>query len=145
MNHEINRRDFNKLTGAALSGLASGAAIGCGSGNKAPVTTGDGTLAKADMHLCRGLNECKGQGKDGKNECRGQGSCATAKEHSCAGQNECKGLGGCGEAVGKNDCKSQGGCHVPLMESAWDTLRNRKEAEWAEKKLEVGQPPAKAS
>jgi hypothetical protein len=30
------------------------------------------------------------------------------------------------------------------MESAWETLRKKKEAEWAEKKVEVGTAPAKA-
>ena len=125
-----------------MSGLASGAVVGCRPQGAAPDSK-DATAARAEMHLCRGLNECKGQGKDGMNECRGQGTCATAKEHSCGGQNECKGLGGCGDSAGKNDCKGQGGCKVPLMESAWDTLRKRKEAEWAEKKLEVGEAPAK--
>jgi hypothetical protein len=144
MKEQFDRRGFNKLTAAALGGLASGATIGCGAGNRGTVAQSDKAAASAEVHLCRGLNECKGQGKDGKNECRGQGSCATAKEHSCGGENECKGLGGCGESVGKNDCKGKGGCHVPLMDSAWDTLRKRKEGEWAEKKLEVGVAPAKA-
>jgi hypothetical protein len=143
MNHSLDRRDFHRLTAAALSGLASGAVLGCGKSGDGG-RPGDAAVAKADVHLCRGLNDCKGLGKDGMNDCRGQGSCATAKEHSCGGQNECKGLGGCGEKVGANDCKGQGGCHVPLMDSAWDTLRKRKEAEWADKKLEFGQAPAKA-
>src|SRR5262245_9979414 len=146
----IDRRDFHKLTSAAIGGLAAGALLGCNQGggdaaksepSKGKETNGGvaaGTLAAAELHLCRGLNECKGQGKDGKNACRGQGICATAKEHSCGGQNDCKGLGGCGEEVGKNDCKGKGGCHVPLMESAWETLRKKKETEWGEKEMEVG-------
>jgi len=148
----MHRRDFHKLTTAALGGLAAGTLLGC---NKkgAPVNMpapggGETTLAEAEVHLCRGLNDCKGQGKDGKNTCRGQGTCATAKEHSCGGQNDCKGLGGCGETVGSNDCKTKGGCQVPLMtepagESAWDKLRKKKEAEWTEKKLEMGAAPPK--
>jgi hypothetical protein len=144
----IDRRDFHKLTTAALGGLAAGAILGCnkpggGAGGTAPA--GDTAIAKADIHLCRGLNECKGHGKGGENACRGQGACATAKEHSCGGQNECKGLGGCGETVGANDCKTKGGCHVPLMDDAWSTLRKKKEAEWTEKKLESGAAPAKAA
>jgi hypothetical protein len=147
----LDRRDFNRLTTAALGGLATGALLGCnkGSGTIAPgggkEARGETMVAKAEVHLCRGLNECKGQGKEGKNECRGQGACATAKEHTCGGQNECKGLGGCGETVGANDCKGKGGCHVPLMDDAWTTLRKKKEAEWAEKKLESGTAPAKAA
>ena len=138
----FDRREFNKLTSAALGGLAAGAVVGCT--KSGPVPVGGGKVAAAELHLCRGLNECKGQGKDAKNACRGQGTCATAKEHGCGGQNECKGLGGCGEEVGANDCKTKGGCHVPLMESAWDKLRKKKEAEWTEKKLEAGAAPAKA-
>ena len=136
----FDRRDFHKLTTAALGGLAAGAMLGCG--NKGGGAGGPTTVA--DIHLCRGLNECKGHGKDGNNSCRGQGTCATAKEHSCGTLNDCKGLGGCGETAGANDCKGHGGCQVPLMESAWDTLRKKKEAEWTGKKLEAGPAPAKA-
>ena len=143
----VDRRDFHKLSAAALSGLAAGAVLGCTS--SAPAPAGGDAVAAVEVHLCRGLNECKGQGKDGKNACRGQGVCATVNEHSCGGQNTCKGLGGCGEEVGANDCKGKGGCHVPLMtdppgSSAWDKLRKKKEAEWSEKKLEAGAAPAKA-
>src|SRR5687767_6776842 len=138
----LDRRDFHKLTTAALGGLAAGAVLGCnkpgGDLTGKPAPGGETVVAKAEVHLCRGLNDCKGQGKGGGNACRGQGACATAKEHTCGGQNECKGLGGCGEKVGANDCKEMGGCQVPLMEDAWKTLRTRKEAEWTEKKLESG-------
>lgn len=141
MTRRLDRRDFTKLTSAALGGLAAGSLIGCAKSSSGPVA--EAPANKAEAHLCRGLNECKGQGKGGENACRGQGACATAKEHGCGGQNECKGLGGCGETVGANECKTHGGCHVPLMDSAWETLRKRKEAEWTEKKLEAGKAPAK--
>jgi hypothetical protein len=146
MPDSLDRRDFHKLTAAALSGLAAGAILGCGGQTAAPPAQsapGDDSraTAAADVHLCRGLNECKGQGKGGENACRGQGACATAKEHACSGQNECKGLGGCGGKEGANACKGQGGCHVPLMEGAWETLRKKKDAEWAAQQLEAGQPP----
>jgi hypothetical protein len=140
----LDRRDFHRLTAAAISGLATGIA-GCsprGGGTKAPETVAART---GDVHLCRGLNDCKQLGKDGKNDCRGQGSCATAKEHTCGGQNDCKGLGGCGDTVGANDCKGQGGCHVPLMTDAWDKLRKRKEADWQAKKLDFGAAPVAAA
>lgn len=139
----IDRRDFHRFTAAALSGLASGA-VGCKQKADDPQPAAV-TVAKSEVHLCRGLNDCKGLGKEGKNECRGQGSCATAKDHSCGGQNECKGLGGCGDTVGSNECKGQGGCHVPLMTDAWDKLRKQKESVWAEKKLEFGPSPAAAA
>jgi len=158
----FDRRDFNKLTAAALGGLAAGTVLGCGGTNPpapapstAPGTSaapsagtdpGPGTVAVAavEKHLCRGLNECKSKGKDGKNSCRGQGACFTVAKSSCAGQNECKGLGGCGGTEGANECKGKGGCHIPLMEDAWKKVRERKEAEWKEKKLEAGAAPAKA-
>jgi hypothetical protein len=150
-NPRFDRRDFHRLTSAALGGLAAGSVLGCNrAGDRPAGAAGEGPaagkteLVKADVHLCRGLNECKGQGKDGKNECRGQGVCATAKEHTCGGQNDCKNLGGCGEKVGANDCKGQGGCAVPLMDDAWKTLRERKEAEWKQKDLHAGPAPAKA-
>jgi hypothetical protein len=136
--NSLDRRDFHRLTAAALSGLAAGSVLGCGGS----ATTPPAVAASSDVHLCRGLNECKGQGQGGGNACRGQGACATAKEHACGGQNECKGLGGCGASAGVNACKGEGGCHVPLMESAWKTLRTKREAEWAEKKLESGAAPA---
>ncbi len=138
MPDSIDRRRFHELTAAALGGLATGAVVGCGGGDGAK----DDGKAVADVHLCRGLNDCKGKGKGGDNACRGQGACATAKEHSCGGQNECKGLGGCGENVGANDCKTKGGCQVPLMDSAWEKLRKRKEQEWKGKQAEFSDAPA---
>jgi len=143
----MDRRRFNELTAAALGGLAAGAVVGCGGDQGAtdPGKSGESKgTAVAEAHLCRGLNECKGKGKGGDNACRGQGACATAKEHTCGGMNECKGLGGCGENVGANDCKGKGGCHVPLMDTAWDKLRKKKEGEWQGKKSEFGEAPAKS-
>jgi len=138
----LDRRDFNKLTSAAIGGLAAGTILGCGSEPPAgPAVT---PTAAGDVHLCRGLNECKGQGKGGDNACRGQGTCHTAKEAKCGGENECKGLGGCGDTVGANECKGQGGCHVPLMDGAWKKLREKKEAEWGGKQQEFSPAPAKA-
>jgi hypothetical protein len=142
VDERLDRRDFHRLTAAALGGLAAGSVLGCTGGNSAPAP--GGTAAASEKHLCRGLNDCKGQGKGGQNACRGQGACATVAEHTCAGQNECKGFGGCDETAGANECKTKGQCAVPLMDSAWDKVRKRKEAEWKEKNLEAGAAPAKA-
>jgi hypothetical protein len=140
----LDRRDFNKLTTAALGGLAAGSLLGCRSEPAAgPGPDATPVASGGEKHLCRGLNECKGQGKGGENACRGQGACATAKESSCGGQNECKGLGGCGDTAGANECKGQGGCHVPLMEGVWKKLRDKKEAEWKSKSAEFSAAPAK--
>ena len=142
---EIDRRTFNQLTAAALGGIAAGSLAGCGGdkpGAKPAAPAATGTTAVADVHLCRGLNDCKGKGKGGDNACRGQGACATAKEHTCGGKNECKALGGCGANAGENECKGKGGCHVPLMDDAWTKLHDKLEAEWKAKKLDYGKAPA---
>lgn len=134
MESELNRRQFTTLTSAALSGLIAGATLGCGSSSTPTATA-------ADKHTCRGLNECKGQGADGKNACRGQGTCATVAHHDCGAENTCKGLGGCGENAGLNECAGKGGCHVPLMSGAWDTIRERLETKWTAAKLDFAAAP----
>lgn len=143
----LDRRRFHELSAAALGGLVAGTIAGCGPANKGvpgPAPKGPtATNAKGELHLCRGLNDCQGQGTSGKNDCRGQGDCATVVHHTCAGENECKGLGGCGPNPAQNDCKGQGGCKVPLMESAWNKVRERKESAWTEQKQEFGAPPEK--
>lgn len=169
---DLNRRDFHRLSMAAMGGLVAGTAIGCHEEKKAtqpdPAKTApkseattdagkpDGTKtegtavadAKAEKHLCRGLNSCKGQGggaSAGKNECAGQGECATVAEHTCGGMNDCKNLGGCGDTAGANECKTKGGCHVPLMDSAWKLVRTRFEAKMKADGKKFGPAPAKKS
>ena len=148
-NQDCNRREFNRLTLAVVSGLMAGL------GDVAHGTEADDKekkKEKKEIHVCRGLNSCEGQGADvdldgdGKvdvNACAGQGACATAKHITCGGQNECRGQGGCGSTPGENDCKEQGHCHVPLMDSAWKKARARFEARMKKEKKEVGAPPAK--
>jgi hypothetical protein len=154
---DLNRRDFGRLTMAALSGAMAGAALtGCGGGEQPPPAAGAGgteqgtggagtatseTVAAADVHACRGLNACKGKGKGGANACAGQGECATTAAHTCAGMNECKNLGGCGEAPGANACKGQGGCEVPLHEGAWEKAREAFEKRMAAAGKQVGTAP----
>jgi len=144
-NSEIDRRTFNQLTAAALGGIAAGSLAGCGGdkpGAKPAAPANTGATAVADVHLCRGLNDCKGKGKGGDNACRGQGACATAQKHTCHAQNDCRGQGGCGETTGENACKGKGNCSVPLMEGAWTKLHDKLEAEWKAKKLDYGKAPA---
>jgi hypothetical protein len=137
---EFDRRKFNQLAAAALGGMAAGVVVGCGG---AKTEAPSNVVADADMHLCRGLNECKEKGKGSNNTCRGQGNCATAKDHSCHGENDCKGQGGCGDTVGLNECKGKGGCEVPLMDAAWKTVRQRMEAKWKAANETFAPPPAK--
>jgi hypothetical protein len=119
----MKRRAVTSLVAAAVAGLCSGASTrvqGAQSSPEAP---------KVPKHVCKGLNECKGQGAckhgcsghgcHGKNDCRGQGGCAAeAAQHKCAGKNSCKAIGGCASGdkgcAGKNTCKGRGGCEVPL-------------------------------
>lgn len=150
---ELNRRDFSKLSVAAFGGMLAGTAIGCSSGGddtaEKPEGTGSSTTdstevaAAGEKHLCRGLNACKGQGADGKNDCAGQGTCATYEHHLCGGNNKCKGQGGCHNTVGTNECAGKGGCSVPLMEGAWEEMRANFEKERKEKDLPVGAAPEK--
>ena len=160
--NELNRRDFHRLSMAAMGGVMAGAIAGCESkppappvsatppaalpegtvqGTAATVEVAEGTVEK---HLCRGLNVCKGQGggeSAGKNACAGMGECATEKEHACGGENECKGLGGCGENPATNDCKGKGGCHVPLMDHAWKKVRKRFEDKMTTAGKKFGEAP----
>lgn len=142
----LSRRDFHKLSMAALGGALSGALLqGCTSdtGTDGNGEAGGEGEATADAHVCRGLNDCKGQGAAGENACRGQGKCATAEHHSCAEQNACKGQGGCGENPGENACKGQGACAVPLNDDAWKKARANMEEEWKAENKEFGEPPPK--
>ncbi len=166
---DLSRRDFNRLTVAALSGVAAGSVIGCG--GEEPEAGGDGgsgtgedsdgdgggdssaggdgadekSLLLAEKHVCRGLNMCKNQGASGDNACAGQGTCATIEHHVCGTKNACKGQGGCGEKPGENACKAQGKCAVPLMEHAWGTARKNFEAAMKADGKTVGQPPEAAT
>jgi hypothetical protein len=147
---DFNRRNFHKLTLAALTGMLAGTA-GCEQANHsetkpeaaAPAKEADVAQADPAWHLCRGLNTCKGQGADEKNACAGQGTCASASvRHDCGGPNECKGQGGCGSDAGANACKGKGGCHVPLMDDAWKTVRKNFEAKMKKQEKKFGEAPA---
>lgn len=111
------------LLGAAVAGTLASSGLGAQDNVASP------SPAPAPRHVCRGYNECKGQGFckhgcsghgcAGKNDCRGRGGCAAvAAHHGCARKNSCKGIGGCLKGnkgcAGKNTCKGKGGCEVPL-------------------------------
>jgi hypothetical protein len=137
----LNRRDFNRLTVAALGGAVAGTAVGA----KALLADDKEKKEekKKEAHVCRGLNSCKGNGGDGKNACAGQGICATVKAHTCGGQNACKNQGGCGETPGENACKGKGKCHVPLNDKGWEKARARFEERMTKSKKKFGPAPAK--
>lgn len=144
-----NRRDFSKLTMAALGGAVAGSAM---TGRVWAEDKEEGSLLLREPHVCRGLNTCKGKAGcksakhecKGMNECAGQGGCATAEKHSCHGDNACKGQGGCGEKPGENACKGKGDCAVPLKEKTWKTARKNFEAAMKKAGKKFGDAPAKA-
>ena len=156
----MDRREFHQWSLAALSGVVAGVSAGCGDSGKTPAKTAVpakvttetavGLSAEAEAlimdepHTCRGLNSCKGLGRDKENACAGQGTCASIADSSCGGHNECKGQGGCGANPGMNDCKGQGGCHIPLMASAWETARAAFETAMKKNGKEFGDAPKKA-
>jgi hypothetical protein len=152
---EQSRRDFNRLTLAAVGGLIAGLGgseqLLADDRKKSSTNQNKKQAApKKEIHVCRGLNSCKGQGidwdfdGDGKletNACAGQGACATAKHVSCNNENDCKGQGGCGNTAGENACKGQGKCHVPLTTDTWKKARARFEARMKKEGLPFGDAP----
>ncbi len=155
-----SRRQFNQLTLAALSGTVAGSVLGCSRGAQektaatktsepdvepaaAAKTYDENLLLVGDPHVCRGLNQCKDQGKTKMNECAGQGACATAEKHSCDGLNVCKGQGGCGEHPGQNECKGQGACAVTLKDKTWQKARAKFEQLMTAKDKQFGPAPPK--
>jgi hypothetical protein len=119
----MTRRNFGTRLAAAVAGIGAAAAT----------ATTASAADKNAKHVCKGMNECKGQGGGpkgvaGKNSCKGQGECATAAKHECKGHNDCKGQGGCSSGdhncAGKNSCKGKGGCQVP-MKAKKSQLRRR--------------------
>ena len=154
---EWNRREFHRLTLAAMGGLVTGSLAGCKpTSPEGGSTTGSATPPAADAtvageesrwmkepHVCRGLNTCKNLGTTKDNACAGQGACASVASHLCGGQNECKGQGGCGEKPGENSCKGKGYCAVPLPDHAWGTARQNYEAAMKLAGKEFGTAPAK--
>ncbi|TQM77810.1 hypothetical protein FHX81_0047 [Saccharothrix saharensis] len=100
-----------------------------------------------ELHVCMGLNACKGHDESGQAKLPGTGTCATAL-HVCHGDNQCRGQGGCGYAgseveqtkPGEQSCSANGSCASPINEcrvasagpfkgtSVWKLARTRFEA-----------------
>jgi hypothetical protein len=137
---KLNRRDFSKLTMAALGGIVAGVSVG--RVNLAAGAEG-GSLLLGGKNVCRGLNHACAHHKGGKNKCAGMGSCATAKAHGCSGKNDCKGQGGCGEKPGENACKGKGDCSVPLSDDGWKKARANFEAAMQAAGKKFGPAPSK--
>ncbi|HUY31814.1 MAG TPA: hypothetical protein VMV69_03470 [Pirellulales bacterium] len=142
---ELSRRDFQRLSVAALGGLMAGTSLARADEDEKPKKKDPKKpLLLQDPHVCRGLNaSCKGEVGGEKNDCAGKSHCATAEAHSCGGENECAGLGGCGEHPGENKCQGMGKCHVPLMDKAWDKARKNFEAAMKKANKKFGAAPKK--
>ena len=101
----MDRRKFTTAMGAVVAGMVAGSRAHALEEKKAEAKKAD---EKKPKHICKGHNECKGQG----------GCASDAAKHSCAGKNECKGMGGCkggdNGCAGKNSCHGKGGCSVPV-------------------------------
>ena len=76
----MKRREFTKVMGAVVAGMAAGAKLSRADEKKADAK---------EKHACKGMNSCKGQG-----------GCKTG-DAGCAGKNSCKGKGGCSVPVKK--------------------------------------------
>lgn len=141
MDHsQLNRRDFQRLSMAALGGMLAGAGAVDAAEEKEDKKKKNPLLT--EPHVCRGLNACKGKGVDKKNACAGQGACATVKHHSCGSQNACRGQGGCGAHPGENECKGMGSCSVPLHAGkTWERTRKRFEELMKKEGKKVGPAP----
>ena len=90
----MDRREFTKVMGVVAAGMLAGSKA---FGEDAKVEAK--AAAKAEKHVCKGHNDCKGQGADGKNACKGKGGCSVPvkAEHmkDKAGKSSCKGKSGC--------------------------------------------------
>jgi hypothetical protein len=146
-NSELNRRDFQRLTAAAVGGLLAGAGV-TDSALAADLPSKkdkDKNPMLGEPHVCRGINMCKSLGAGKQNDCAGQGTCATAKAHGCHADNECRGQGGCGAKPGENSCKAKGECGVPMSSGTWKKARARFEELMKAEGKKVGPAPPKKS
>jgi hypothetical protein len=100
----------------------------------APTTSTTTTDIPLELHVCMGLNACKGHDRFGTNTCAGMGYCSTAEVHHCRTLNNCRGQGGCGlfgtaeddATPGANECAWQGACAVPIQAERFSTQGDNK-------------------
>ena len=130
-------------------------------GEPSPITPNALPIAYKELHVCMGLNACKGHDRNGTNNCAGTGFCATAEAHNCHTLNNCRSQGGCGlygdiekqKNPGNNGCAWQGSCAVPIQaerfrtigpdkgKSVWLQARKLFELRMNKANRNVGKPP----
>lgn len=123
-----------------ICGHSGGVEAGMCSGPPAPKppqpqsATSAAPTVPLELHVCMGLNACKGHDRFGTNACAGMGYCATASVHHCRTLNDCRGQGGCGlfgtaaddDTPGANECAWQGACAVPIQAERFSTQGDNK-------------------
>lgn len=124
-----------------IENLGGSSSNGCGSCSS-PAPKPSGTVPPPiELHVCMGLNACKGHDRFGTNNCAGTGFCATAQQHNCHTLNNCRGQGGCGlygdgeeqSNPGNNDCAWQGSCAVPIQAERYSTQgENKGKSVWVQ-------------
>lgn len=124
-----------------VGGSGGGSCSSCSSPAPTPTpsTTGATVTVPLELHICMGLNACKGHDRYGTNECAGMGFCATAAQHNCHTLNNCRFQGGCGlygdgeeqSNPGNNNCAGQGSCAVPVQAERYSTQgKNKGKSVW---------------
>lgn len=90
-------------------------------GTPAAVRKSDYPGSPFELHVCMGLNACKGHDKNATAPMAGMGECATL-QHSCHENNNCRNQGACGYAgdeveqmnPGNQSCYQHGSCGSPI-------------------------------
>jgi hypothetical protein len=132
MNPHDNRLQARRtqVNGCSTPGGSNGcSSSGGGSSGGGGGTTPNEAAVASELHVCMGLNTCKGHGREGDNDCAGTGNCATASVHHCHTLNNCRNQGGCGLygdsseqcRPGENNCAWQGSCAVPIEAERYST------------------------
>ncbi|MEU9113766.1 hypothetical protein AB0D04_18785 [Streptomyces sp. NPDC048483] len=122
--HNGHKRLSAKEVSLLIEGGELGASKRAGARGATPVFIEPEKLQKEiELHVCMGLNSCKGHGVNGTGDMAGMGECATVF-HVCHGDNECRGQGGCGYSgsdaeqakPGNQECRWNGSCASPVNE-----------------------------
>ncbi|MGQ0716929.1 MAG: hypothetical protein ACT4NP_06350 [Pseudonocardiales bacterium] len=128
---EIRRENYLRVIDQVVSGGALGEAQRTSMSESSGVWDEDEERWTAEelqkipeLHVCMGLNACKGHDRPGDAQMAGMGQCATVL-HVCHGANACRGQGGCGYTgpdaelarPGEQACRWNGSCASPINES----------------------------
>ena len=142
---QMNRRDFQRLTAAALGGVIGGSMHApprrCGRRHGEVAAGRTPRLSRAE-HL-QGEKRLR---RDQRQERHVPAKAAAPRPRSTTAKARipAKGQGGCGEHPGENTCKAKGSCEVPLKDKAWDKARANFEAAMKKAGKKFGPAPKKS-